>query len=122
MGVSLSFLWELVNTVQVFEFMSLLQVNFPTFVISTMRQLTISGVDYLPIRSNIKKTITHSQLRKPWIRNFKVSNYSTSLLSLQLLRFCFLFPFNYVGVPFFLLRQISLLLQERVLEIKSCLI
>lgn len=100
MGVSLSFIWELVNTVQVFEFMSLLQVDFPPFVVSTMGKLTISSVDYLPIRDWIEKTITTSSLKKPWKANFAESNYSTLSYLYNASDFVFFFLLILIVFPF----------------------
>eukprot|EP00347_Sterkiella_histriomuscorum_P008681 403344162 len=47
-GASLTFLWSLINAVQLYEFMPLAQVNTPSFVHEMISQFTISRFDFLP--------------------------------------------------------------------------
>jgi len=57
MGLSLSFLWGLINTIQMFEFFSLPQVKIPNFVVTILSEFTISQFDAVPYNELIDERV-----------------------------------------------------------------
>ena len=43
----MSFLWSLINAVQLYEFMPMAQVNTPAFVFTWINQFTVNRLDFL---------------------------------------------------------------------------
>ena len=52
-GTSLSYLWSIVNTIQMFEFVALVQVEVPSFVTKMINTFAISSLDVFPLEDAI---------------------------------------------------------------------
>eukprot|EP00347_Sterkiella_histriomuscorum_P016256 403353890 len=69
-GASLTFLWSLINAVQLYEFMPLAQVNTPSFVHEMISQFTISRFDFLPKKEFFESYFDTSHAQVSCIQSF----------------------------------------------------
>jgi len=78
MSVGMGLLWGLINMIQLFEFLALVQVTLPPFIIGVIQQFTVSQFDSVPYREMIDSLFHSSEdIKSPWEGNFDPTDYNT---------------------------------------------
>jgi len=75
-GGGMSLLWTMINTLQVIEFLPLLNVNLPSFSLEVFKLLSISHFDFLPF-DIIFDEFNVTDYTSPYTYNFEVVGYES---------------------------------------------